>query len=126
MGDAGRKTGFAPLIHLDDFVYYPVSRTGKRITAIACCWANGSHIRPAVIIARKAFQDKDLATLGLTSEKLEGYLPTKALINREILENWFMTTPRCGNPPRRTQPATVVSPSKYDLYDAPKRHMTNG
>jgi hypothetical protein len=35
----------------------PVSRQGKRITLIACVAADGSYLRPAVIIPRKTYDD---------------------------------------------------------------------
>jgi hypothetical protein len=71
--DATRKACFVPSIHLDDFAHYGVSHAGKGITLIACCGADGSYIKPAVIITRKPFEDEELAMMRLTSEKVDLY-----------------------------------------------------
>jgi uncharacterized protein YjhX (UPF0386 family) len=68
--DAPIKTAFIPADARDKQVYYPVSRTGKRITLIACIAADGSYLKPALIIARKTFDD-ELVDYGYTPEKLD-------------------------------------------------------
>jgi hypothetical protein len=73
-------------------VYYPVAREGKRITLIACIAADGSYMRPALILARKTFEDEVLET-GLTRRKLELYRnQPHSFINTEIFEDWFQDT----------------------------------
>jgi hypothetical protein len=56
----------APLIH------FPIPRTGKRITVLVCIGADGSYLRPGVVIARQNFED-ELVTYGLSAEKVEIY-----------------------------------------------------
>jgi hypothetical protein len=55
-----------------DELFDPASRTGKRITLIACVAADGSDIRPCLIIQRKTFDD-GLILLGSTPEQVEIY-----------------------------------------------------
>jgi hypothetical protein len=42
--DAQNKTCFVPSDHPGDEVFYPVSRTGKRITLVSCVAADGSTL----------------------------------------------------------------------------------
>jgi hypothetical protein len=51
--DAAEKVCFVPIYHAGDRVCYPVSRTGKRITLLACVAAEGSFLKPAIVIPRK-------------------------------------------------------------------------
>jgi hypothetical protein len=59
----------------DRKVYYPVPRTCKRITLIACISADGSYMRPVLVISRKTFED-ELFLHGFPSEKAEIYSQT--------------------------------------------------
>jgi hypothetical protein len=89
--DAPIKTAFIPADATDKQVYYPVSRTGKRITLIACIAADGSYLKPALIIARKTFDD-ELVDYGYTPEKLDIYSQDKSFIETTIFEVWFQDT----------------------------------
>jgi hypothetical protein len=89
--DALAMTCFVPAHWNRDTVQYPVSRQGKRITLIACIGADGSYLRPAVIIPRKTYDDH-LQQYGLTKEKLDVYHQSKGYIDREIFETWFRDT----------------------------------
>jgi hypothetical protein len=80
-----------PSICNDQFIYYPVSRRGKRITLLACIAADGSVMRPAVIIARKTWEN-EFQPRGLTAEKLAIYSQTHSFINGNIFEDWFLNT----------------------------------
>jgi hypothetical protein len=95
-------------------VYYPVSRTGKRITLIACIAADGSFVRPAVILARKTYEDEILLT-GLTNEKIEFYSQENSFINGEIFEDWFKDT-LCPDIQRRRESFQYWGPA-YLLLD---------
>jgi hypothetical protein len=59
----------------------PVPRSGKRITLVAYISADGSFLKPTMIIHRKTVDD-DLVMTGLTTEKLairsypKGYMDT--------------------------------------------------
>jgi hypothetical protein len=75
----------------DEFVYVPVPRTGKRITVIACVAADGSYLRPSVIISRKTFED-EIVEYGLTPEKVEIYDQPKGFIDTDIFEDWIKDT----------------------------------
>jgi hypothetical protein len=66
--DSTEKICFAPAHHSEDLVYYPVSRTGKCITLLACVAADGPFLKPAVVIPRKTY-DEDLLRFGTTAEK---------------------------------------------------------
>jgi hypothetical protein len=67
--DGTEKVCFVPASHAADHVYDAVPRIGKRIPFLACVAADGSYLKPAVIILRKTY-DEDLALFGLTSEKV--------------------------------------------------------
>jgi hypothetical protein len=67
----------------DRRVYYPVPRTGKCITLIACISADGSYMHPALVISRKTFEGEPFLH-GFTSEKVEIYSQTKAYIDSYI------------------------------------------
>jgi hypothetical protein len=89
--DALPVTCFVPATHVAKTVHYPVSRQGKRITLIACIAADGSVLRPAVVIPRKTYDD-NLQEHGLTEEKLDVYYQRKGYIDRDIFETWFKDT----------------------------------
>jgi hypothetical protein len=74
--------------HSEDLVYYPVSRTGKRIALLAYRAADGSCLKPAVVIPRKTY-DEDLLLFGITSEKVELYPQENGYISMPIFEDWF-------------------------------------
>jgi hypothetical protein len=40
----------------DSPLYYPVKRSGKRITLVACIAADGSYMKPTVILSRKTYE----------------------------------------------------------------------
>jgi hypothetical protein len=90
--DAPEKVCFVPVSHAPDHVFYPVPRTGKRITLIACCSADGGVVRPAIVIPRKTFEDDELCTIGLSSEKVDIYHQPKGYIDRSIFEDWLRDT----------------------------------
>jgi hypothetical protein len=89
--DAQETTCWVPSSADMEFVYVPVSRKGKRITLIGCIAADGSFLRPAVIIARQTVDDEILLK-GLTPEKIEFYTQSKSYIDTEIFEDWFKDT----------------------------------
>jgi hypothetical protein len=49
-----------------------VPRSGKRITLIVCISADGSYMRPALVISRQTLKD-ELFLHGFTSDKVEIY-----------------------------------------------------
>lgn len=106
--DALAITCFVPAEYPDQTVHYPVSRQGKRVTLIACIAADGSVLRPAVIIPRKTYDDH-LQQYGLTEEKLDVYHQQKGYIDRDIFETWF----------RDTFAAEIVSRRKKYNYQGP-------
>jgi hypothetical protein len=89
--DAKETVCYGSADSTEDRLYYPVPRTGKRITLIACIAADGSFLRPALVIARKTFDD-ELALQGYTSEKVEVYSQSKAFIDADIFTDWFQDT----------------------------------
>jgi hypothetical protein len=68
-----------------------VARNGKRITLVACISADGSYLRPALIIARKTWDD-ELVEWGYTSEKIEVYSQEHSFIEADIFDDWFSDT----------------------------------
>jgi hypothetical protein len=86
--DAATKICFVPASHAADRVYYPVPRTGKRITLLACVAADGSHLKPAVVIPRKTY-DEDLMLFGLTPEKVELYSQGTGYVEIPIFDDWM-------------------------------------
>jgi hypothetical protein len=88
--DSTEKVCFVPAHHSEDLVYYPLSRTGKRITILACVAADGSFLKPAVVIPRKTY-DEDLLLFGITTERVEFYSQENDYISMPIFEDWFRT-----------------------------------
>jgi hypothetical protein len=89
--DRQTRTCFVPVYHEHDHVAYPVSRTGKRITLVACIAADGSYTKPLIVIPRKTI-DEDLFLTGLTAEKVELYSQAKGYIDTQIFEAWLENT----------------------------------
>jgi hypothetical protein len=55
--DARETVCFVPTAHQKSVVRYPISRTGKRVTLIAYIFADGSFLRPGLVITRERFDD---------------------------------------------------------------------
>jgi hypothetical protein len=89
--DATEKVCYVPSDLQTNHVNYPVSRKGKRITLIACISADGSFMRPALVISRKTFED-ELLLFGYTPDKVEIYDQPNAYIDRDIFIDWFRDT----------------------------------
>jgi hypothetical protein len=85
------KTCYVPSYHQHDQVFVPVSRTGKRITLVACIGADWSYLKPVIVIPRKTL-DEDLVLTGLTQEKVEVYSQAKGYIDTQIFEAWLENT----------------------------------
>jgi hypothetical protein len=89
--DAREIICFVPGDYPDETVPYPVSRTGKRVTLVACIAADGSFIRPSIVISRKTFDD-ELLLYGFTPEKVEIYDQSNGYIDLEIFNDWMRDT----------------------------------
>jgi hypothetical protein len=89
--DKQTRTCYVPSEHVADEVPYPVSRTGKRITLVACIAADGSHMKPVIVIPRKTIDD-DLFLTGLTGEKVAIYSQSKGYIDTPIFDAWLEDT----------------------------------
>jgi hypothetical protein len=74
--DAKDTTCLAPSTHPEATVNYPVSRVGKRITLLACIFADGSFIRPALVIP----------------ENVDIYSQGKGYVDQDIFEDWTKDT----------------------------------
>jgi hypothetical protein len=88
--DAKKVVCYAPSDSTEDVIYYPVPRAGKRITLIACIAADGSALKPSLVIVRKTF-DAELALQGYSNDKLDVYSQSKSFIDIAIFEDWFET-----------------------------------
>jgi hypothetical protein len=89
--DAEKTVCFVPAEFTEPIVHYPLSRTGKRITLIGCIAADGSFLRPCLVISRKTFDDEILIH-GFTPEKVEIYSQANAYIDLGIFDDWFRDT----------------------------------
>jgi hypothetical protein len=83
---AHQKICIVPVGSDHDQLYYLVPRTGKRVTLIGCISADGSFLKPTVVIPRKTY-DEHIELLGLTSEKVIIYHQSKGYIDRAIFED---------------------------------------
>jgi hypothetical protein len=89
--DAREMAWFVPGDSEEPFVHYPIPRTGKRFTLIACIAADRTFIRSCLVIARKTF-DPELLVHGFTPEKIEIYSRTKSSIDLDMFDNSFRST----------------------------------
>jgi hypothetical protein len=69
-------------------VYVPVSRAGKRITLVACIAANGSSLKPMIVIPRNTV-NRDQFLLGWTDEKVVIRHQLNGFIKNEIFDAWM-------------------------------------
>jgi hypothetical protein len=78
-------------------------RCGKRITLLACIGADGSYMKPLVIIPRKTV-DADLMLSGLTPEKVAVASQPKGFVNSVLLTKMADRDihSRAHDPPRGT------------------------
>jgi hypothetical protein len=86
--DHEENTCSAPSEHTGDEVPFPIPRSGKRLTLVACIGIDGSFLKPSIVIHRKII-DADAALTGLTNEKLAIYSQPKGLIDQSIFWAWF-------------------------------------
>jgi hypothetical protein len=89
---ADRKvvTCIVPASHVEKQVNVPVSRAGKRITLMASIAADGSALKPEIIIPRKTV-DADLVLTGLTSEKVLVRSQPHGFVNTQLFDDWLET-----------------------------------
>jgi hypothetical protein len=85
--DRQDKLCFVPVAHQGDVVYVAVPRTGKRITIVTGIAADGSYVKPLVVIPRKTVDD-DLPTTGLTPRKIAVMHQPKGFIDQDIFLFW--------------------------------------
>jgi hypothetical protein len=86
--DRHEKICYVPMRHTQPHVYYPVPRSGRRITLIGCIAADGSYCKPFVMIPRKTY-DLDLALTGLTEEKVTVDLQRKGYTDKITFLTWI-------------------------------------
>jgi hypothetical protein len=86
--DRQERTCYVPASVPGDQVPIPISGCSKRITLLACIGADGSHLKPLVVIPRKTV-DADLLLTGLTSEKVSVASQPKGFINTALFEKWL-------------------------------------
>jgi hypothetical protein len=86
--DRPEKVCYVPTSHPQAHAYFPVPRTGKRITLVACVAANGSFLKPLIVVPRKT-DDSDLALTGITDEKVAIYSQAKGYTDRPIYMAWL-------------------------------------
>jgi hypothetical protein len=80
-----------PRVHEGDHVNFPVARTAKRRTLMACIVLDDSFLNPMVIVPRKTV-DNDLILTGLTSEKGAAKSDPHGFINASIFDCWMEAT----------------------------------
>jgi hypothetical protein len=86
--DWKKQICIVPSSHPDDHVNMPVPRSGKRITLLACLGADGSFLRPGIIIPRKTV-DEHVLLSGLSPEKLAVRFQPKGFVDTEIFDDWL-------------------------------------
>jgi hypothetical protein len=69
-------------------VTFPFSRTGKRVSLMACISADGTSVRPSTVIQRATFQE-EAATFGLSPGTIEIYAQRKSFIDQDTYQQWF-------------------------------------
>jgi hypothetical protein len=74
--DRQEKMCYVPASHSGPQLYFPVPRTGKRITLIRCIAADGSFRESLIVIPRKTY-DADIALTGTNNEKGALYSQSK-------------------------------------------------
>jgi hypothetical protein len=72
--------------HSNARIYLLVPRTRKRITLVAPIGADGSDLKPLIVIPRQSY-DSDLALVGITDEKWTFIRRTRA--TRSVFLAWF-------------------------------------
>jgi hypothetical protein len=77
-----------PASHPLPHVHLSIARTGKPITLVGCIAADGSFLKPLVVIARQTY-DTNLALTGITDEKVSLYSQSKRHIDRSIFLAWL-------------------------------------
>jgi hypothetical protein len=73
-----------PSSHKAEHVNFPIPRTGKRITLIACIALDGSFLSPTV--------DSDLILTGMTPEKVIIKSQRHGFVNTPIFDSWMDET----------------------------------
>jgi hypothetical protein len=82
--DRGPTKYYVSATHPRQAVYFPVSRKGKRITLIACIAADGTFLKPSVIISRKTYDEDDLGLLGWTQDNCFIDSQRKSFVDMDI------------------------------------------
>jgi hypothetical protein len=104
-----------PEYHSEKHVYIPVSRTGKRITLMACIAADGSVLTPGVIIPRKTV-NRDLLLIGLTSEKVTIRSQPHGFVESRLFLSWLETT---------SLPELILRRITYNYHGPPVLFLDN-
>jgi hypothetical protein len=112
--DAQDTVCFVPASETASVVYFPVSRTGKRITLIACIAADGTYIRPALILARKTYEN-EIRRAGFTKRILDIYHQINSFIDGPIFDDWFSDS-FCPDLQRRRETYQYFGPA-YLILD---------
>jgi hypothetical protein len=87
--DAHSETVYVPEDFEADSVPIPVSRAGKRITLIGCICADGSFLKPLLIIPRHTV-DADLKLFGISEANLKIVDQRHGFVDREIFQEWVV------------------------------------
>jgi hypothetical protein len=87
--DAHPETVYVPIEFEADSVPIFASRTGKQITLIGCTCADGTFLKPLLIIPRHVV-DADLKLFSISQANYEILHQPSSFIDREIFEHWVM------------------------------------
>jgi hypothetical protein len=79
---------YVPSEHSGDEVPFPVPLSGNKTTLVAYIGADGSVLKPLIVIHRKTI-DADIALTELADEKAAIYSQPKGFIDRPIFWAWF-------------------------------------
>jgi hypothetical protein len=79
-----------PTAHKGDHVDIPINRQSKRATLTACIAADGSALKPFVILPRETI-DEDIYRAGYTPDKVVFYHHMHAFMTKKLFELWMTT-----------------------------------
>lgn len=89
--DARKSVRIVPTTYDHNSIPVPITRAEKRATLIAAICADGSAIRPMVIVPRETIE-QELLLLGYTSDKVQFGTSEKGFVNTRLFNEWGRST----------------------------------
>ena len=89
--DARKSVRIVPASYDQNSIPVPITRTEKRATLIAAICADGSALRPMVIVPRDTIE-QELLLLGYTTDKVQFGRSEKGFVNTRLFNEWGRST----------------------------------